>query len=237
MLTPVIFSGLAPPLVMVISRGTEIPTGTQLSNCAWSPTSANWSDEVLAYSPGRVPTPASGTSADGKSAEGVANDRLPVTPPGPAGVNLTGAVSLSPLCRVTGKITGVALPPFTVSVTWLGLTANWAAPAAALEVVVTTLTPVTVTFDEAVTVAFLVLAEPTPVLPNATDAPGGLTAAGRMPNPYRYPSSVATYTDWLLVAGVEKLAAVPMDAEKTGFSTHAVVQPVGQPAVAAGVAA
>src|SRR5258708_25740201 len=103
-LTPVIFSGLAPPLVMVISRGTEIPTGTQLSNCAWSPTSANWSDEELAYSPGRVPTPASGTSADGNSAEGVANDRLPVTPPGPAGRNLTGAVSLSPLCRVTGKI-------------------------------------------------------------------------------------------------------------------------------------
>src|SRR5260370_39557430 len=119
MLTPVIFSGVAPPLATVISRGTEIPTGAQLSNCPWSPTSANWTDEVLAYSPGRVPTPASGTSADGKSAEGVANDRLPVTPPGPAGVNLTGAVSLSPLGRVTGKITRGASPAFAVSVTCL----------------------------------------------------------------------------------------------------------------------
>src|SRR5260221_7901803 len=110
MLTPVIFSGLAPPLVMMISRGTEIPTGTQLSNCAWSPTSANWTDEVLAYTPGRVPTPASGTSADGNSAEGVANNRLPVTPPGPASVNLTSAVRLAPFFTVTSQNAGVAVP-------------------------------------------------------------------------------------------------------------------------------
>ena len=105
------------PLTRSISRGTITPTGTLLANAPVSVTSANCSGLGVRYSPRVVPSAVSGTLYRGAPDE-VANDTAPVTPPGAAGWNVTGAVSRSPRCSVTGNETGAAAPPGVVSVTW-----------------------------------------------------------------------------------------------------------------------
>src|SRR5258708_15300465 len=89
-------SGLVPPLVMVTGSGSVLPIGTV----------PNASDVGEAYKPGFVPSPDRPMLTVGNSARSVANDRLPVAPPGLARLNVTGTVTLSPGVSVTGSAGG-----------------------------------------------------------------------------------------------------------------------------------
>ena len=91
----------------------------------------------------------------------MAKDTDPVVPPGAVGLNVTGTVSRSPRCSLTGnEILLVEPPPRGVSVTWPR--PNWSVEAEPLVAVVSAVTPVTVTWVVAVTVTlFAELVEPT----------------------------------------------------------------------------
>jgi hypothetical protein len=118
----------------------------------------------------------------GGEADGVANESVPVTPPGTAGLNVTGTVILSPLCRVTGKLAGeLVLLPAGVMAACPAV--NWAALDGRLDVVVRAVTPVTVTSEEAVAVTPRVAEEPTFVGLNAAGGAAS-AAAGLTPKPY-----------------------------------------------------
>ena len=128
----------------------------------WSGASGNVFALGCGYSPSWVPSPVRGTSTVGKVADPVLNDSAPVLPPGAAGANVVWAVSLSPLDRVTGNVTGTGvLLPCLSSLTWP--TVNWLAGAVALEAPVLAVTPVNVTVFVAVTETGLLVLELTGV--------------------------------------------------------------------------
>src|SRR5215472_16424064 len=100
--TEVTVTGVSPPLVMAVVSGTVTPTGTISISSPSCSTMTNDRAVLVANSPVLVPSPMSGTAAASLAA---------------AVVNVTGACSASPLCKVTGNVTGTGLPPAWVSVT------------------------------------------------------------------------------------------------------------------------
>src|SRR5271165_4094985 len=145
---------------MSIVCGIWIPSGTGMT--CWSGASGNVSVLGDAYSPSLTPSAVSGTLTVGKAVESVLSASAPLAPPGAAGVNFVWTVSLSPLARVTGNVTGTGvLLPILISLTWPA--ANWLVVVVALEVPVLAVTPVKVTGFVAVTDTDWVLVAPTAV--------------------------------------------------------------------------
>ena len=169
-------TGLVPPLTMLVSCGSEVPTGTLVISMPSCSTMLNAMAGLVENSPVWVPLPISGTETGAAEPEPVVNVTSPSAPPTVPGANVTAARSTSPLCRVTGNFTLAAGPPARASVTLPRV--YGAGVMAAL-----TEAPVTVTVLVAVSVTCLLAAEPTAVSPNCA-VPLFLSAAAPvMPNP------------------------------------------------------
>ena len=115
--TEVTVTGVSPPLTMLSTSGSVIPTGTLVIT---EPSPVTTTKDRLgwaAYSPVLMPSPMRGTVA-GPAPVLVVNVTWAGAPPGAVGVNVTCACSASPLCRVTGNCTATGLPFPWVSVTW-----------------------------------------------------------------------------------------------------------------------
>src|SRR6516164_9126618 len=183
-LTEVTWTGVSPPLTMLVTAQALIPTGTFVI----TPSLVFRTNERLvevANSPVRVPLPTRGTETDPAGPAVVANETEPEAPPAAPGANLTCARSTSPLWSVTGNFTPAGAPPGRVSVTRL-IVNGPGLLSARIEA------PVTVTVLVAVTVAGRVAAECTVVSGKVTVRLRASAPPPVRPNPYTRPSLVPT---------------------------------------------
>ena len=95
---------VVPPLTIVVTAYTGWPTGTGPTSVPSLSDSSRDSRDAVAYSPARVASAMSGMLTGTRPAR--VKDSAPLVPPGAVGANVTGARSVSPRCRVTGKVTG-----------------------------------------------------------------------------------------------------------------------------------
>src|SRR5215472_94645 len=204
-------TGVVPSLTMSVNCGSEIPTGTLVISMPSCSMMLNVTAGLVENSPVWVPLPISGMETGAADPVPVVNVTTPSAPPAAPGAKVTAARSTSPLCTVTGNVTLAGLPPGCVSVT--SPRVNGAGVLGAL-----TEAPVTVTVLVAVSVAWLVAAEPTAVSGNCAVPPLWSAAAPVMPNPYTLPSLVPTYTLPLSVAIWLNLEPVPIGADQISLS-------------------
>src|ERR1017187_2864515 len=99
--TEVTVSRVVPTLVIVTTAGSDMPTGTLVTET--SVTNLNEREPGIADKPGLTPSPDRGTFTDRKRADRVAKEIEPAAPPGTAGEKVTGARSTSPRERVTDR--------------------------------------------------------------------------------------------------------------------------------------
>src|SRR5579859_6225621 len=174
-LTEVTRTGVSPPLTRLVFSQELVPTGTFEITLPLCSTSVKSRLVEVANSPVWMPSPTSGTETVPDPVL-VVNETAPLAPPNVPGANFTCARSTSPLCRVTGNVTGAVPPPGRVTVTLLIVNGSGA-------VIALSEAPVTVTVLVAVTVAVSVLAACTVV---SAKVAVPLLFSGpppRMPNP------------------------------------------------------
>src|SRR5215469_4259822 len=129
--------------------------------------------------PSFVPSAARGTATVGTVFELVLRDSVPLLEPGTVGVNFVWTCSLSPFFRVTGNVTGVAVPlPGRVSVA-CPTPNSLVVVVCVLLALVLAVAPVTVTVLVAVTDTARLLVVPTAVCGRVVEvATAGADAPG-----------------------------------------------------------